>query len=184
VIAGDVKRPRFVIPWAIGISLTLVLILYLFVGRLLLNVPQTLESPTPLHALATIGGYPTWLIQIAVVFAAGSALFALNLGIGRMIFAMAKDGPLPSSLAVVSGPRAVPVRAEILTGVVVLLVTLFGGIGLNLAISGVFVLCYYAVVQFSSMTKGGNPLIRWVIPTVGLCVMTLVIGSLVFSVQG
>jgi basic amino acid/polyamine antiporter, APA family len=184
VIAGEVKRPRFVIPWAVGISLTLVLILYVCVAQVLIASPQTLESPTPLHALATIGGYPAWLIQIAVVFAAGSALFALNLGIGRMIFAMAKDGPLSSSLAVVSGPRAVPVRAEILTGVVVLLVTLFGGIGLNLAISGVFVLCYYAVVQFSSMTKGGNPLIRWVIPTVGLCVMTLVIGSLVLSVQG
>ena len=101
-----------------------------------------------------------------------------------MIFAMAKDGPLPSSLAVVAGPRAVPVRAEIWTGVVVLVVTLFGGIGLNLAISGIFVLCYYAVVQFSSMSKGGNPMIRWVIPTIGLCVMTLVVGSLAFSAFG
>ncbi len=184
MIAGDVKRPKFVIPWAIGISLALVLILYFFVARLLLSVPQTLESTTPLHSLATVFGYPVWLIQIGVVLAAGSALFALNLGIGRMVFAMAKDGPLPSSLAVVAGPRAVPVRAEILTGVVVLVVTLFGGIGLNLAISGIFVLCYYAVVQFSSMTKAGNPMIRWVIPTVGLIVMTLVVGSLGFNALG
>jgi APA family basic amino acid/polyamine antiporter len=164
--------------------LGLVLILYIFVARLLLSVPQTLESTTPLHSLATVFDYPVWLIHIGVVLAAGSALFALSLGIGRMVFAMAKDGPLPSSLAVVAGPRAVPVRAEILTGVVVLVVTLFGGIGLNLAISGIFVLCYYAVVQFSSMTKGGNPMIRWVIPTVGLIVMTLVVGSLVFNALG
>lgn len=184
VIAGDVKRPKFVIPWAIGISLALVLILYFFVARLLLSVPETLESTTPLHSLATVFDYPVWLIQIGVVLAAGSALFALNLGIGRMVFAMAKDGPLPSSLAEVAGPRAVPVRAEILTGVVVLVVTLFGGIGLNLAISGIFVLCYYAVVQFSSMTKAGNPMIRWAIPTVGLIVMTLVVGSLAFSALG
>lgn len=182
VIAGDVKRPEFVIPWAIGISLALVLILYFFVARLLLSVPQTLESPTSLQELATISEYPAWLIQVAVVLAAGSALFALNLGIGRMIFAMAKDGPLPSALAVVSGSRAVPVRAELLTGVVVLSLAIFGGIGLNLAVSGLFVLCYYAVVQFSSMTRNGNLFIRWVIPIVGLCVMTLVIGSLVLSV--
>jgi APA family basic amino acid/polyamine antiporter len=184
VIAGDVKRPGFVIPWAIGISLTLVLALYLCVARILLNVPQTLESPASLQKLATISDYPAWLIQIAVVFAASSALFALNLGIGRMIFAMAKDGPLPSALAVLSGSRMVPLRAEILTGVVVLVMSVFGGIGLNLAVSGLFVLCYYAVVQFASMTSKGNLLIRWVIPIVGLCVMMLVIGSLVLSALG
>lgn len=184
VIAGDVKRPRFVIPCAIGISLALVLILYFFVAKLLLGVPQTLESTTPLDSLANVFDYPVWLIQIGVVLAAGSALFALNLGIGRMIFAMAKDGPLPSSLAGVAGPRAVPVRAEILTGVVVLVVTLFGGIGLNLAISGIFILCYYAVVQFSSMTREGNLMIRWVIPTFGLCVTSLVVGSMGLSALG
>jgi len=168
VIAGEVKRPRVVIPWAIGISLALVLILYFFVARLLLSVPQTLVSTTPLQSLATVSDYPVLLIQVGVVLAAGSALFALNLGIGRMIFAMAKDGPLPSVLAMVVGPRTVPVPAEILTGVVVLVVTIFGGIGLNLAISGIFVLCYYAVVQVSSMTQGGSLIVRWVIPTVGV----------------
>jgi APA family basic amino acid/polyamine antiporter len=183
VIASEVKRPAFVIPWAIGISLTLVLVLYFFVAVVLLQFPQTLGSPSPLDELATIFEYPEWLIQVAVVLAAGSALFALNIGIGRMIFAMAADGPLPSSLAVVSGPRAVPMRAEILTGVVVLVLVIFGGIGLNLAVSGFFVLCYYTVVQFSSMTRKGNLMIRWVIPILGLCVMTLVIGSLVLSVQ-
>jgi APA family basic amino acid/polyamine antiporter len=183
VIADEVKRPAFVIPWAIGISLFLVLALYFCVARVLLSFPQSLESPSPLQGLATIFDYPAWLIQVAVVLAAGSALFALNIGIGRMIFAMAKDGPLPSRLAVVSGSRAVPVRAEVLTGVVVLILVIFGGIGLNLAISGLFVLCYYAVVQFSSMTRKGNPLIRWVVPILGLCVMTSVIGSLVLSVQ-
>jgi APA family basic amino acid/polyamine antiporter len=183
VIADEVKRPAFVIPWAIGISLFLVLALYFCVARVLLSFPQSLESPSPLQGLATIFDYPAWLIQVAVVLAAGSALFALNIGIGRMIFAMAKDGPLPSRLAVVSGSRAVPVRAEVLTGVVVLILVIFGGIGLNLAISGLFVLCYYAVVQFSTMTRKGNPLIRWVVPILGLCVMTSVIGSLVLSVQ-
>jgi APA family basic amino acid/polyamine antiporter len=183
VIASEVKRPAFVIPWAIGISLTLVLVLYFFVAVVLLQFPQTLGSPSPLDELATIFEYPEWLIQVAVVLAAGSALFALNIGIGRMIFATAADGPLPSSLAVVSGPRAVPMRAEILTGVVVLVLVIFGGIGLNLAVSGFFVLCYYTVVQFSSMTRKGNLMIRWVIPILGLCVMTLVIGSLVLSVQ-
>ena len=183
VIAGEVKRPTFVIPWAIATSLAFVLVLYFLVAIVLLNYPQTLGSPSPLQELATIFEYPAWLIQVAVVLAAGSALFALNIGIGRMIFAMANDGPLPSALAVVSGPRAVPVRAEILTGVVVLVLVTFGGIGLNLAISGLFVLCYYAVVQFSSLTRKGNLLIRWVIPCVGLCLMTLIIGALVVSVR-
>lgn len=184
VIAGDVKRPAFVIPWAIGISLILVLMLYFVVARQLLDVPITLESATPLEALAAVNEYPVWLIQTGAVLAAGSALFALNLGIGRMIFAMAHEGTLPSSLAVVAGPRSVPMRAEILTSVAVLVLTVFGGIGLNLAVSGFFILSYYAVVQFSSMTREGNPAIQWIIPSAGLGVMTLVVGSLVISALG
>ncbi len=58
------------------------------------------------------------------------------------------------------------------------------GIGVNLAISGSFVLCYYAVVQFSSMTKEGDLEVRWMIPVVGICVMALVVGSLVVSAVG
>ena len=179
VIADEVKRPKLVVPWAIGISLAFVLALYFFIARALLDAPQTLESTTPLQALANVSGYPAWLIQIGAVLAAGSALFALNLGIGRMIFAMAKDGSLPSGLAVVSGPRAVPMRSEILTGAVVVALTVFGGIGLNLAVSGLFILCYYLVVQISSMTQNGNPMIRWIIPGAGLAVMTMVVGSLI-----
>jgi len=184
VIASEVKRPTFVIPLAIGLSLSFVLVLYFFVASSLLAVPQTLESSTPIEALATIFDYPVWLIQIGALLAAGAALFALIVGIGRMIYAMALDGPLPSSLAIVAGPRAVPMRAEILTSVVVLALTVFGGIGINLAVSGFFVLCYYAVVQFASMAKDGHLVVRWIIPSVGLCVMTLVVGSLVLSALG
>ena len=184
VIASEVKRPRFTIPWAIGLSLTLVLVLYLVVARQLLDVPQTLESATPLEALAALNEYPVWAIQMGAVLAAGSALFALNVGIARMIFAMAHDGSLPRTLAVVSGPRSVPMRAEILTSVAVLALTIFGGIAVNLAVSGLFVLCYYVVVQLSSMTKEGNPVIRWIIPSAGQLVMTLVVGSLVVSALG
>jgi APA family basic amino acid/polyamine antiporter len=121
---------------------------------------------------------------MGAVLAAGSALFALNVGIARMIFAMAHDGSLPRTLAVVSGPRSVPMRAEILTSVAVLALTIFGGIAVNLAVSGLFVLCYYVVVQLSSMTKEGNPVIRWIIPSAGQLVMTLIVGSLVVSALG
>ena len=184
VIASEVKRPTLIIPLAVGLSLSIVLVLYFFVASSLLAAPQTLESSTPLEALARVFGYPVWLIQIGALLAAGAALFALMVGIGRMMFAMALDGPLPSSLALVAGPRAVPRRAEILTSVIVLALTVFGGIGVNLAVSGFFVLCYYAVVQFASMTREGNPVIRWIIPGAGLFVMTLVVGSLVLSTLG
>jgi len=184
VIASEVKRPTLIIPLAVGLSLSIVLVLYFFVASSLLAAPQTLESSTPLEALARVFGYPVWLIQIGALLAAGAALFALMVGIGRMMYAMALDGPLPSSLALVAGPRAVPRRAEILTSVIVLALTVFGGIGVNLAVSGFFVLCYYAVVQFASMTREGNPVIRWIIPGAGLSVMTLVVGSLVLSTLG
>lgn len=126
VIASKVKRPTFVVLWIIGISLVFVLVLYLVMARQLLDVAQVLGSDAPLKALATVWGYPVWIIQIGAVLAAGSALFALIVGIGRMIFAMANDGPLSpsfscfSSVSSLVGPRSAPMLTEILTSVLVL----------------------------------------------------------------
>lgn len=153
VLGSEVKNPRSAIPIAIAASLAIVVTLYFVVASVLLAHPDSLITSAPLETLASLTGYPRALVEVAAVLAAGSALFALMAGLGRMIYAMAIGGHLPSQLGVLAGQRAVPRRADLIIAMVLVVITLVGSIGMNLAISAVFVLTYYMVVHVSSWTQ-------------------------------
>ena len=179
VLGSEVKNARVTIPKAIAFSFAVVLLVYAIVAAVLLRVPQSLTSETPLAELARLVSYPTWLVSLAAVLAAGSALFALVAGLGRMIFAMSLGGHLPRYFAQLSGERSVPRRADLAIGVVLIVITLAGSIAVNLAVSAVFVLIYYGVVHLSSWNRAGSTLLRRIIPPVGLLANALVVVALV-----
>lgn len=179
VLGSEVKNAEITIPKAIAYSFGVVLLVYAVIATVLLRAPQSLTSDTPLTELAHLVSYPAWLVSIAAVLAAGSALFALVAGLGRMIFAMSHGGHFPRYFAQLSGARAVPRRADLLIGAVLILITLAGSIAVNLAVSAVFVLIYYGVVHLSSWNRAGSTILRRVIPPVGLVANALVVVSLV-----
>jgi len=179
VLGSEVKNAQVTIPKAIAFSFGVVLLVYAIVAAVLLRAPQSLTSETPLAELARLISYPTWLVSLAAVLAAGSALFALVAGLGRMIFAMSLGGHLPRYFAQLSGERSVPRRADLTIGVVLIVITLAGSIAVNLAVSAVFVLIYYGVVHLSSWNRAGSTLLRRVIPPVGLLANALVVVALV-----
>ena len=124
VLGSEVKNPQSAIPQAIAISFAVVLVVYFLVALVLLQFPQSLTSETPLAQLADLVSYPSWLVSLAAVLAAGSALFALVAGLGRMLFAMSQGGHFPRSFGHLSGARAVPRRADLLIGVVLIGITI------------------------------------------------------------
>jgi APA family basic amino acid/polyamine antiporter len=184
VLGSEVKNPTKVIPLAITLSLALVVVLYVVIAVVLLGNAAALESVTPILALAEITGYPLGLVSIAAVLAAGSALFALIAGLGRMVFSMSSGGHLPASLAVLTGSRAVPIRADLVVGLVLIAITLIGSIAFNLAISALFVLTYYAVVHVASWKLTGRAVLTRFIPITGLLGNGLVVGALIVLVVG
>ena len=184
VLGSEVKNPTKVIPLAIALSLAIVVVLYLVIALVLLDNTAALESITPIMALAEITGYPLWLVSIAAVLAAGSALFALVAGLGRMVYSMSSGGHLPGSLAVLTGSRAVPIRADLVVALVLIAITLMGSIAFNLAISALFVLTYYAVVHVASWRLPGRMAFTRFIPIAGLLGNTLVVGALIVLVVG
>jgi APA family basic amino acid/polyamine antiporter len=184
VLGSEVKNPTKVIPLAIALSLIIVVVLYLVIALVLLDNTAALESITPIMALAEITGYPLWLVSIAAVLAAGSALFALVAGLGRMVYSMSSGGHLPGSLAVLTGSRAVPIRADLVVALVLIAITLMGSIAFNLAISALFVLTYYAVVHVASWRLPGRMAFTRFIPIAGLLGNTLVVGALIVLVVG
>ena len=178
VLGSEVKNAESAIPKAIAMSFAVVLVVYLLVASVLLRLPQSLGSQTPLARLAELVSYPGWLVLLAAVLAAGSALFALVAGLGRMIFAMSQGGHFPRFFGHLSGVRAVTRRADVLIGAVLIAITLTGSIAVNLAVSAVFVLIYYGVVHLSSWTRPGSPLMNRVVPGSGLVANALVVGAL------
>ena len=179
VLGSEVKNAESAIPKAIAMSFAVVLVVYFLVALVLLRLPQSLTSETPLAQLADLVSYPSWLVSLAAVLAAGSALFALVAGLGRMLFAMSQGGHFPRSFGHLSGARAVPRRADLLIGVVLIGITMLGSIAVNLAISAVFVLIYYGVVHLASWMRLGSTLMNRVIPASGLLANVLVVGALI-----
>ncbi|MEM6991050.1 MAG: amino acid permease [Myxococcota bacterium] len=135
-IAGEVKRPRVVIPRAMFLSLAAALAIYiplLFVtatvghdpgmsiAEMAEKHPETL-MPDSVRTYLGAPGY--WLVMIAAVLSTLSALAANLLAASRVALSMARDRTLPAFLARLSPRRQTPamaVYASTLTLVAILL---------------------------------------------------------------
>jgi APA family basic amino acid/polyamine antiporter len=186
VLGSEVRNARRNIPIAIAVSLAIVVLLYFVIALVLFAYPDSLLTIAPLETTATLIGYPRFLVVVAAVLAAGSALFALMAGLGRMIYSMSIGGHLPKQWGVLVGQRAVPMRADLMVAIVLVVITLTGSIGVNLAISALFILTYYMVVHAASWSRSGAS--RWksmvlcrVIPGIGITANTVVVAALAGS---
>ncbi len=92
------------------------------------------------------------LVKAAAAVAAFAVLLNLVVGTGRTVFAMAAQRDLPTALAVVDERRSVPWRAELLVGIVVLLVVFFGGLVGAVSFSAFTILIYYVVANSAALT--------------------------------
>ncbi|MCF8529903.1 MAG: amino acid permease [Candidatus Nanopelagicales bacterium] len=187
VMGSDVEQPQRTIPRAMGVSLVVVLVLYSGTAMALISFPDSMEWIAPVEYLAREVHYPGFAISAAAALAAGSALFALLAGMGRMVGAMSLGGHLPRRWGVVNN-RRVPVVAEAGVAVILVGVTLAGSISINLALSAIFVLGYYGVIHLSSMSRiayAHAPVgrgIRWGVPLLGLALnLSVVTAILVVS---
>lgn len=171
-LGEEVRSPSRTIPRAIAVSLTLVVVIYVAAAVALtqsLGAGALARTTRPfVDALDAVGdgGFVPW-IQAAAVAAAGGAILSLTLGVSRTVLAMARDGHLPRSVAVVSGSRRVPRAAELLSGALIIALLLIGDLTTSIAFSSFCVLIYYAIANASAWTLSASWLSRF-IPSVGL----------------
>jgi len=159
-LGEEVINPRKAIPRAVVISFGIVAAIYALVAVTLLAVlglDGTAYSTAPLAdavELATSGtAWAAPLVRVAATAASGGALLALMAGVGRTIFAMAREHDLPGVFTAIHPRYSVPHKAEIaLAGMIVVAVLtldLRGAIGF----SGFGVLIYYLVANLSAWTQ-------------------------------
>jgi APA family basic amino acid/polyamine antiporter len=159
-LGEEVRQPARVIPRAIVVALSAVLVLYLVVGVTVLAtlpVADIAASDAPLRLVVDRSGWSgaAPLIRAGAGVAALGVLLNLVPGVSRTVLAMARNRELPSGLSVIDDRRSSPVRAELLVAVVVIGLVMVIDLGDALGFSGVTVLTYYAITNAAALTLGG-----------------------------
>lgn len=152
-LGEEVRDPARTIPRAIPLALGLVLVVYAVVAVAALRAagPDALAaSAAPLATAAGDGTAP--LVRIGGAVASAGVLLALVAGVGRTVLAMARNRELPGALAAVHPRFAVPHRAELAVGAVVLLLVVTAAPVTAIGLSGFAVLLYYAVANAAALT--------------------------------
>lgn len=157
-LGEEVEHPKKTIPRAIMISLVIVFLLYMGVGWSLLELlgPQKLASSTrPLLDALEVAGLSSWstAIVIGAALACAGSLLALIAGISRTLFAMGRNKDVPQWLAEVHPRFHVPHRAEMLVGIIVILIVSSADLRGAIGFSSAGVLFYYFVTNLSALKQ-------------------------------
>jgi APA family basic amino acid/polyamine antiporter len=197
-LGEEVIEPAKNIPRAIPIALALVLLVYAAViaSALFVLGPSGLaSSAAPLVKVVQDAGWG----RIAPVVRAGAALASLSVllsllaGVGRPSFAMARERDLPGWLDAVHPRFRVPQRAELVIGIVVVVLAATLDLRSAIGFSSFAVLFYYAIANASAWTLAGpeRRFPRWVSVlgvagcvalAVSLPVHTLIAGGVLFAI--
>ena len=170
----EVRDPRRTIPRAIPLALGITLAGYAVVTVAVLLVLGGAElgaATAPLADAVRTAGFPELapMVRIGAAVAALGSLLALLLGVSRTILAMARDRHLPHTLAAVHPRFAVPHRAELAVGAVVLVLAATADVRGAIGFSSFGVLVYYAIANASAWTLSpaeGRP--ARAVPALGL----------------
>ncbi|MFZ0256210.1 MAG: amino acid permease [Gammaproteobacteria bacterium] len=121
--AEEAHLPHRDVPIGILGSLAFCTIIYILVAGLLTGItPYTalgVSSPVA-HALQLLGfNWASGLVAAGVIAGLTTVMLVLYYGLTRIIFAMARDGLLPTFFATVSSGSHTPIRVIVLCGVII-----------------------------------------------------------------
>lgn len=156
-LGEEVIDPARTIPRAIPLALGLALAIYATVAvsaLLAVGAAELADAVAPLARAVEAGRWSalTPAVRIGAVVASLGVLLSLLAGVSRTAFAMAGNGDLPRLLASVHPRHRIPDRAEVLVGVVVVVIVLVADVRNAIGFSSFAVLVYYAIANASALT--------------------------------
>jgi APA family basic amino acid/polyamine antiporter len=154
----EVRDPARTIPRAIVLAFAGAVVVYAAVGVTVLSTlgpAATAGSTEPVADAVAVAGWAWALPVIRVGAAAASlgALLALIAGIGRTMFAMARERDLPQALSAVHARSHVPHRAEIVVAVVVMAIVATVDLRGAIGFSSFGVLLYYLIANLAAFRQ-------------------------------
>ena len=156
-LGEEVIFPDRTIPRAITLALTAVILLYVIVAvTVVATLPQAdlARSTDPLKRVVESSSWDAMgpLVQFGAGIATLGALLNLIPGVSRTALAMARRQDLPSGLAQLALQPPKPVRAEITVALAAIVLILALDVRNAIGVSGVGVLVYYAMTNWSVLT--------------------------------
>lgn len=171
-LGEEVRDPARTIPRAVGLALTIALVVYAVVAVAVLAQLGSAglgSAAAPLSEAVRAAGFPELspVVSVGAAVAAMGALLALLLGVSRTTLAMARDHYLPHALAAVHPRHGTPHHAELAVGAVVAVVAALVDVRAAIGFSSFGVLLYYAIANASAWTLTASLGAR-VVPAIGL----------------
>lgn len=155
-LGEEVHDPRKTIPRAIVVALATSFVLYVAVGVVAvgaIGAEAMGRTASPLQAAAA--AFPTKGMSPIVGAGAMTAMLGVLLsqvfGISRMVFAMARKRDLPHTLEHVHPAYAVPDRAIVLAGAIIVVVALLGTLKSIVAAASFTILAYYTITNLAAL---------------------------------
>ncbi len=156
-LVEETRNPTKVMPWAIGITLFLVTILYVLVSFVAAqNVPveELNGASAPISLLfERLTGLPPIAITLIAIIATMNGVVIILIMASRVTYGMAQEGRLPKWIGAVSPRTQTPVRATVLIAMIVLVLAVFTPLDTLAETSSevllvVFVMINLALVRF------------------------------------
>ena len=118
-VAEEVKRPQKTIPRGIMLSVLITTIIYILVSLASIRIvgwEQLAESSAPLAFVAEqrLGNQGHFILSIIALFATASTILITLVAGARIFYGMARDGSLPTKLALIHHKTKTPWLAVIL----------------------------------------------------------------------
>lgn len=182
-LAEEVANPKKTIPKAIIITIVTAILLYVAIAVVAIGVigaNAMASSKSPLQVVADVLATPgiSSVITIGASTAMLGVLLSQILGISRMILAMGRRRDLPPVFQKIHHRYRVPHIGILITGIIILLLTLLGSFEFIVRAATFTILLYYSITNISALKQPkSDRLYGKVIPVLGL------IGCLAMSVS-
>jgi APA family basic amino acid/polyamine antiporter len=148
--AEEAINPQRDLPKGIINSLIFCTIIYIIVAALLTGVVpyQELNVSSPVaFALAKIGfPWASALVSIGVIAGLATVMLVLYYALTRIIFAMSRDGLLPTSLSLVNQKTQTPIKTILICGILISTIAGFTSLGTLAEIVNIGTLSAFVIV--------------------------------------
>ncbi|MDO5522858.1 MAG: APC family permease [Bacteroidia bacterium] len=187
-LAEEVRKPEKTIPRAVIITIITAIVLYAAVSVVAVGVigaESMAASKSPLQVVAEALSAPA--VKTVTTIGASTAMLGVLLsqilGISRMMLAMGRRNDLPTFFQSIHRTHRVPHIGIIITGAIILLLTVIGSFEFIVRAASFTILLYYSVTNIAALKQPRNEQIYGkAIPVLGLAGCVLMSVSLPLNV--
>jgi amino acid transporter len=182
--ASEVKNPRKIIPKAIVLGITMVVLFYLTInfvafGSVNWNDLSSSTFPLVLVGSLVIGYIGATFVGIGALTSVSGSSAAFSLGVSRLSYALSLKGLFPKVFSNVHKKYKTPYMALIIQGVVAFLLSAYGGL-IQLISFSVFNLAFmyiFVCLSFIALKKGKEPKFigQKILPYIGISMCVILI---------